>query len=89
MQWDDVAPTLTTQFYNYGTGRYGHPEQNRAISLREGSILQSFPKNYIFVENDNFKFTEVARHIGNAVPPKLAEYIGKTIINHLKKEGII
>lgn len=89
MKWDEVAPTLTTQFYNYGTGRYGHPEQNRAISLREGAILQSFPKNYIFTENNNFKFTEIARHIGNAVPPKLAEYIGKTIINHLEKKGVI
>jgi DNA (cytosine-5)-methyltransferase 1 len=89
MKWDDVAPTLTTQFYNYGTGRYGHPEQDRAISLREGALLQSFPRNYIFIENDNFKFTEVARHIGNAVPPKLAEYIGKTIINHLKRKGLV
>lgn len=89
MKWDDVSPTLTTQFYNYGTGRYGHPEQNRAISLREGAILQSFPKNYIFIENKNFKFTEIARHIGNAVPPKLAEYIGKTIINHLKEREIL
>lgn len=89
MKWDDVSPTLTTQFYNYGTGRYGHPEQNRAISLREGAILQSFPKNYIFIENENFKFTEIARHIGNAVPPKLAEYIGKTIIKHLEKKGVI
>lgn len=89
MSWDEVAPTLTTQFYNYGTGRYGHPEQNRAISLREGAILQSFPKDYIFTENNNFKFTEIARHIGNAVPPKLAEYIGKTIINHLKRKGLV
>ena len=89
MKWDIFSPTLTTQFYNYGTGRYGHPEQNRAISLREGAILQSFPKNYIFIENENFKFTEIARHIGNAVPPKLAEYIGKTIINHLKEREIL
>ena len=89
MKWDEVAPTLTTQFYNYGTGRYGHPEQNRAISLREGAILQSFPKDYIFTENNNFKFTEIARHIGNAVPPKLAEYIGKTIITHLKEKEIL
>ena len=48
MEWDKPSPTLTTQFYNYGTGRYGHPVQNRAISLREGAIIQSFPENYIF-----------------------------------------
>lgn len=50
MSWDDVSPTLTTQFYNYGTGRFGHPEQDRAISLREGALLQSFPQNYIFLK---------------------------------------
>jgi DNA (cytosine-5)-methyltransferase 1 len=86
MSWDDVAPTLTTQFYNYGTGRYGHPEQDRAISLREGAILQSFPSQYLFSKNDGeIKITEVARQIGNAVPPKLAEYIGKVIITNLNK----
>ncbi len=90
MKWDDVAPTLTTQFYNYGTGRYGHPEQDRAISIREGAILQSFPKNYKFIkEEKDFKITEVARHIGNAVPPKLAEYIGQTIKNHLYERGVL
>ena len=39
MSWDDVAPTLTTQFINYGTGRFVHPQQDRAISLREGALL--------------------------------------------------
>ena len=89
MEWDKPAPTLTTQFYNYGTGRYGHPEQDRAISLREGAILQSFPSDYIFTENCNYKFTEIARQIGNAVPPKLGEYIGECIVNHLNKIGVL
>lgn len=88
MEWDKPSPTLTTQFYNYGTGRYGHPEQNRAISLREGAIIQSFPLNYIFTESSSYKFTEIARHIGNAVPPKLAEFIGESIINHLREVGV-
>jgi len=57
MEWEKVAPTLTTQFYNYGTGRYGHPEQDRALSLREGAILQSFPGTYIFTKDTNFKFS--------------------------------
>lgn len=89
MEWEKPSPTLTTQFYNYGTGRYGHPEQDRALSLREGAILQSFPITYIFTEDIKFKFTEIARQIGNAVPPKLAEYIGENIMEHLKKEGKI
>lgn len=41
---------ITTQFYGYGNGRFGHPEQNRALSLREGAILQSFPDDYVFVD---------------------------------------
>lgn len=50
MIWDEPSPTITTQFYGYGNGRFGHPEQNRAISLREGALLQSFPKNYTFIK---------------------------------------
>ena len=83
MEWDNVAPTLTTQFNRYGTGRFGHPEQDRALTLREGAILQSFPKNYKFISRDGFLLTRIARHIGNAVPPKLAKHIGKSIIEHV------
>lgn len=85
MKWDEVSPTLTTQFIRYGTGRYGHPEQDRGLSLREGAILQSFPEDYKFVENSKYNFTSVAKHIGNAVPVKLGEVIGKSINNHLMK----
>jgi site-specific DNA-cytosine methylase len=49
MVWDEPAPTLTTQFYGFGNGRFGHPEQDRGISLREGAILQGFPNDYSFV----------------------------------------
>ena len=45
MRFDEPAPTITTQFYGFGNGRFGHPEQDRSISLREGAILQSFPSN--------------------------------------------
>lgn len=90
MSWDDVAPTLTTQFFIYGTGRYGHPEQDRPISLREGAMLQSFPKDYKFVEDNQQILTSVlARQIGNAVPPKLGEHVGNTILHHLKERGVI
>ena len=86
MSWDDVAPTLTTQFINYGTGRFGHPQQDRAISLREWALLQSFPPKYEFIDkNEKICMRKIARHIGNAVPPKLGEHIGKSILKHLKK----
>ncbi|MDK4516849.1 DNA cytosine methyltransferase [Fusobacterium necrophorum] len=85
MSWDEVSPTLTTQFTQYGTGRFGHPEQDRAISLREGALLQSFPRDYEFIKpGEKFSSSNVAKHIGNAVPPKLGEYIGKCILFHIK-----
>lgn len=80
MFWDKPAPTITTKFFSFSNGRFGHPEEDRAISIREGAVLQSFPKDYIF------KMTSIAntaRMIGNAVPPKYAEAIAKAIIqNH-------
>ena len=80
MSWENPAPTMTTQCYGYGNGRFGHPEQDRAISLREAAILQSFPKDYKFFEGQNFPgFKTVGRWIGNAVPVALAEEIAKTI----------
>lgn len=83
MSFDDISPTITTQFYNYGSGRFGHPEQDRAISLREGALLQTFPIEYDF--GNDINFTKTGRHIGNAVPPKLAEIIGKSILEHIRK----
>jgi DNA (cytosine-5)-methyltransferase 1 len=49
MEWDKPAPTITTQFFSFGTGRFGHPEQDRALSIREGAILQTFPSEYKFI----------------------------------------
>ena len=87
MKWNDLSPTITTQFVGYGTGRFGHPEQNRALTLREGAILQSFPPNYQFVAPDRpVQIRKIARHIGNAVPPRLGEIIGQSIINSLPKK---
>lgn len=79
--WDNVSPTITTQFCNYGSGRFGHPEQDRAFSVREGALLQTFPQDYDFGELTSI--TKTGRHIGNAVPPRLGFVIGKTILNHL------
>ena len=80
--WDKVSPTITTQFFNYGTGRFGHPEQDRALSIREGALLQTFPKKYDF--GKIISLSRTARHIGNAVPPRLGFVIGKTILKHLE-----
>lgn len=86
MLWDEPSPTITTQFYGYGNGRFGHPEQNRAISLREGAILQSFPDDYIFVpENCRFNKRMLGIQIGNAVPVELGRIIGISILNHLEE----
>lgn len=82
MRWDDVSPTITTQFTSYGSGRFGHPEQNRALSIREGALLQTFPVDYDF---GDFPTGQLSRHIGNAVPPQLGVVIGQQIKEHLKK----
>jgi len=52
MEWDQPAPTMTTQFYGFGNGRFGHPDQDRAISLSEGALLQCFPRRYHFVPKE-------------------------------------
>lgn len=85
MEWDRPSPTITTQFFGFGNGRFGHPEQDRAITLREGAILQSFPEEYEFVSKDQpVSFATLGRLIGNAVPVRLGEAIGDSIHQHLK-----
>lgn len=86
MSWDKPSPTMTTQCYGFGNGRFGHPEQDRALSLREAAMLQTFPKTYKFVPDDGpYHMTTIGRMIGNAVPPRLGEVIGKTFLLHLNK----
>ena len=83
MEWDDVAPTITARFDSFTRGKFGHPDQPRSISLREGALLQTFPMDFIFTGNK----VDIARQIGNAVPPVLAEQIGRSIINAYEKRG--
>jgi len=85
MKWDEPAPTMTTSCISLGTGRYGHPEQNRAISIREAARFQTFPDSYEFMEKTKFAKTTVAKHIGNAVPVKLGQVIAISIREHLKE----
>ena len=81
MVWDEPSPTITTQAYNFGTGRFGHPKQDRSITLREAALLQTFPRRFRFVRPRQKVFmTNVGRLIGNAVPPRLAFYIGKELM---------
>lgn len=80
MWWDRPSPTITTKFFSISNGRFAHPEENRAISIREGATLQSFPKSFIFKTTS---IANTAKIIGNAVPPKYANAIGKAIVqNH-------
>ncbi len=85
MSWDKVAPTLTTYCTGYNNGRFGHPDQNRPISLREAALIQSFPKKYDFIDpSSQFSIARLSRHIGNAVPVKLGQAIAQSIKVHLE-----
>lgn len=84
MAWNEPSSTITTQFFSYGTGRFGHPAQNRALTIREGALLQTFPMNYKFCEDqENISMTQLGIHIGNAVPVDLGFIIGQSIQIHI------
>ena len=86
MWWDRPSSTITTLCMGIGNGRFGHPEQDRAISLREAALIQSFPKSYDFWPADKaINRSAVGRMIGNAVPPKLAEALGREIVKHVEE----
>lgn len=81
MWWDKPAPTITTKFFSISNGRFGHPDEDRAISIREGATLQTFPKTYVFKTNS---ISSTARLIGNAVPCEYAKRLGQVIISKLQ-----
>jgi DNA (cytosine-5)-methyltransferase 1 len=78
MSWDRPAPTITTRFSSLSNGRFGHPDEDRAISIREGATLQTFPKEFEFHAS---AISSLAKQIGNAVPPELARRIGTHLIS--------
>jgi DNA (cytosine-5)-methyltransferase 1 len=86
MKWDDVAPTMTGGCGNPSKGRFLHPEENRAISLREAAILQTFPKNYWFSNKGGR--AAIALMIGNALPPEFIRRHAVAIASALVKEAI-
>lgn len=84
MKWDAPSPTMTTHCTGLGNGRFGHPEQDRAITLREAALLQTFPEKYLFYESlEKYNPSIICRQIGNAVPPKLGQIIAQSIKEHL------
>lgn len=85
MEWDAPAPTITTQSFGYGNGRFGHPVQDRAITLREAAILQTFPDTYKFLpKGERVCYSVLGRLIGNAVPVRLGEVVAETFVRHAK-----
>ncbi len=90
MKWEEPAPTMTTLCTGIGNGRFGHPNQNRAISLREAAIIQTFPKKYkFFAPDEHISLSKASRYVGNAVPPTLGKITADSIVKHLKKYRLI
>lgn len=86
MEWDAPAPTMTTQCFGYGNGRFGHPAQDRAITLREAAMLQGFPRDYAFLrDGEGVNFARLGRLIGNAVPVTLGRAIGGILADHVAR----
>jgi DNA (cytosine-5)-methyltransferase 1 len=83
MRPDFPSPTITTKCHSISNGRFGHFDvrQVRGLSLREAAILQSFPEDYVFYPRDEIE--PLARMIGNAVPPKLAQFYACYLVNSL------
>jgi DNA (cytosine-5)-methyltransferase 1 len=82
---DMIAPTITRWVFHPGSGRWGHPEDIRTLTIREVARIQSFPDDFEFVGS----YTDQAGQLGNAVPPLLAEAIVNNMVNQLaefKKE---
>lgn len=82
MKWDRPASGLTTRCISLSNGRFGHPEQDRAISIREAALLQTFPRRFEFAGS----MVSMARQIGNAVPPRLAEVFGRHFVKHFREQ---
>ena len=85
MSWDRPASALTTRCTSYSNGRFGHPDQDRAISIREAAYLQTFPIDFEFAGG----YGSIARQIGNAVPVQVAATVGNHVIGHLREKGVL
>lgn len=90
LRWDAPSTVITTQCIGLGNGRFGHPNQDRALTLREAALIQTFPEDYAFVDPVKKKVSAntIARQIGNAVPVNLGRVIAKSIRTHLEGVGV-
>ncbi|MFN4095381.1 MAG: DNA cytosine methyltransferase [Sphingomonas sp.] len=83
LEWEGQCPTLTAGFDSFTRGRYGHPEQNRSLTLREGALLQGFPEQFRFVGTRH----DVRLQIGNAVAPPVARAAGEAVKRVLNRSN--
>lgn len=77
LAWDKPSGTITARFDSFTRGRFGHPEEDRSLTIREGARLQTFPDHFVFFGSRE----ETARQIGNAVPPRLAKALGEAVMD--------
>jgi len=80
---DRPATTIRTEFYKPEKGRYLHPTEHRAITVREAARLMSFPDDLVLPEDQSM--TTVARQVGNAVPPLMAQMLSETLAEALDR----
>lgn len=85
MAWNDVAPTITSGCFNPSKGRFLHPEEDRAITMREAALLQGFPRHYKFPTTDNK--SAIALMIGNALPPPFVAAHARSVLRVLRANG--
>lgn len=83
LAWDQPSGTITARFDSFTRGRFGHPEDDRSLTIREGARLQTFPDDFVFIGNRE----ECAKQVGNAVPPILAEALGRAIVRCLRSQA--
>ena len=83
IRWDAPSPALTTRFNSLSNGRFGHPDDDRALSLREGASIQTFPYDYVFYGS----MVQICKQIGNAVPRLLVEIFGRHIASLFSENG--
>lgn len=84
LEWGGKCPTITAGFDSFTRGRYGHPAEHRAITLREGAMLQGFPRDFRFYGTRQ----DIRLQIGNAVPPPVAYAAGQALIRALSNDTV-
>lgn len=82
LNWDDVAPTITTRFDTPAGGRFIHPSKDRTLTPREAARIQSFPDDFVFYGSKS----SICKQIGNAVPPKISYFLAEFIKEILKND---